>query len=87
MCDYVIYAMFVAIGATVWLLWEICATLYNKVQCHKMRKTLLKAYNKGQICIFYKDAHELFLAISAKDTTKLHEVYNRYVYKGKFMYK
>ena len=75
MCDYVIYAMFVAIGATVWLLWEVCEALYNKVKCNRMRKSLRSVVNDDDLEF-----------LDTKDVKSLRTIYDKYFYKGKLIY-
>ena len=90
MCDYVIYAMFVAIGATVWLLWELVSILYNHMLYKKMRKRMFKAYEDGKFDIgdmSEDDKLELYTACFVKSSHKvLRRVYRKYFYRGKFLY-
>ena len=90
MCDYVIYAMFVAIGATVWLLWELVSILYTHMLYKKMRKRVFKAYEDNKFPIedmSEDDKLELYTACFVKSSHKvLRRVYRRYFYHGKFLY-
>ena len=90
MIDYVIYAMFVAIGATVWLLWELVSILYNHMLDKKMRKRVFKAYEDNKFPIedmSEDDKLELYTACFVKSSHKvLLRVYRRYFYHGKFLY-
>lgn len=87
MCDYVIYAMFVAIGATAWLLWELIELVYRKVQCKRMKDALLKAYYNNTLCITnYHDRAVLLRTAHSKDYDKLCKLYNKHFYKGKLIY-
>ena len=90
MCDYVIYAMFVAIGATVLLLWELVSILYNHMLYKKMRRRVFKAYEDGKFDIGNMSANDktnLYIACCVKKQHKvLRRVYRTYFYRGKFLY-
>lgn len=87
MCDYVIYAMFVAIGATVWLLWELTELVYRKVQCKRMKCELLKAYHNNRLHLTNAmDRHKLLSAAYSKDYNLMFNLYNEYFYKGELRY-
>ena len=90
MCEYVIYAMFVAFGATAWLLWELIEIVYKYMLYKKMRSRVLKAYEDGKFPIADMGADaktDLYTACYVKKAHKvLIRVYRTYFYRGKFLY-